>query len=104
MAGIVLASLAGKDYVGFVDADNYVPGSVNEYVKVCASDMHLAETRFAMVRICWKSKPKVVDGALFFSRWGRTSESTNRFSTSCWQAIPGLEPMPSPPAMPASMQ
>ena len=79
MAGIVLASLAGKDYVGFVDADNYVPGSVNEYVKVYASDMHLAETRFAMVRICWKSKPKVVDGALFFSRWGRTSESTNRF-------------------------
>lgn len=78
IAGIALALLAGKDYVGFVDSDNFVPGSVNEYVRVYASDFHLAKTRFAMVRICWKSKPKVVDGALFFSRWGRTSEITNR--------------------------
>lgn len=78
IVGIVLALLAGKDYVGFVDSDNFVPGSVNEYVRVYASDFHLAKTRFAMVRICWKSKPKVVDGALFFSRWGRTSETTNR--------------------------
>jgi len=79
IVGIVLALLAAQDYVGFVDADNFVPGSVNEYVKVYASDFHLARTRFAMVRICWKSKPKVIDGALFFSRWGRTSETTNRF-------------------------
>jgi mannosyl-3-phosphoglycerate synthase len=79
IAGIALSLLAGKDAVGFVDADNYVPGSVNEYIKVYAADLHLAATRFAMVRICWKSKPKVVDGALFFSRWGRVSETTNRF-------------------------
>ena len=78
IVGIVLALLAGKEYIGFVDSDNFVPGSVNEYVRVYASDFHLARTRFAMVRICWKSKPKVVDGALFFSRWGRTSETTNR--------------------------
>jgi mannosyl-3-phosphoglycerate synthase len=79
IVGIVLALLAGKEAIGFVDADNYVPGSVNEYVKVYAADLHLAASRFAMVRICWKSKPKVVDGALFFSRWGRVSETTNRF-------------------------
>jgi mannosyl-3-phosphoglycerate synthase len=78
IVGIVLALLAGKEYIGFVDSDNFVPGSVNEYVRVYASDFHLARTRFAMVRICWKSKPKVVNGALFFSRWGRTSETTNR--------------------------
>ena len=52
-----LALLARQEYVGFIDADNFVPGSVNEYVKVYASDFHLARSRFAMVRICWKSKP-----------------------------------------------
>ena len=79
IVGIALSLLAGKEAVGFVDADNFVPGSVNEYIKVYAADLHLAASRFAMVRICWKSKPKVVDGALFFSRWGRVSETTNRF-------------------------
>ncbi len=77
--GIALARLAGRDYVGFVDADNFVPGSVREYVDAYASDFHLARTRFAVVRISWQSKPKVVDGSIFFNRWGRTSENTNRF-------------------------
>jgi mannosyl-3-phosphoglycerate synthase len=79
MIGITLAALAGKDFVGFVDADNYVPGAINEYVRAYAADFHLASSRFAMVRISWHSKPKVVDGSLFFNRWGRTSEVTNRF-------------------------
>ncbi|GIU92065.1 MAG: mannosyl-3-phosphoglycerate synthase [Acidimicrobiia bacterium] len=79
MVGIALASLAGREYVGFVDADNYVPGSVTEYVNAYAADFALARTPYSMVRICWQSKPKVVDGSLFFSRWGRVSETTNRF-------------------------
>jgi mannosyl-3-phosphoglycerate synthase len=32
-----------------------------------------------MVRIAWHSKPKLKDGRLFFSRYGRSSEVTNRF-------------------------
>lgn len=79
MVGIALASLAGREYVGFVDADNYVPGSVTEYVNAYAADFALANTPYSMVRISWQSKPKVVDGSLFFSRWGRVSEITNRF-------------------------
>ncbi len=79
VAGTMLALLAGKDYVGFIDADNYVPGSITEYVKAYAADFHLAHSPYAMVRISWRSKPKVLDGTLFFTRWGRTSSTTNRF-------------------------
>lgn len=77
--GIALAGLAGKRFVGFVDADNYVPGAVHEYIRSYAADFHLAGSRFSMVRINWHSKPKVVDGGLFFSRSGRASEVTNRY-------------------------
>ena len=79
IAGTALARLTGAEYVGFVDADNYVPGSVTEYVKAYAADFHLTDTPYAMVRISWHSKPKVVDGSIFFNRWGRASETTNRF-------------------------
>ena len=79
IVGMALARLAGKDYVGFVDADNYVPGSITEYVNAFAANFALAETPYSMVRINWQSKPKVVDGSLFFSKFGRASEITNRF-------------------------
>src|SRR5215210_8287322 len=36
VVGMLLAKMAGKEYVGFIDADNYVPGAVNEYVKIFA--------------------------------------------------------------------
>lgn len=77
--GLVIARLCGKDYVGFVDADNYVPGAVNEYVKEFAAGFHMAQTPYAMVRISWHSKPKIIGSELFFPRWGRASEVTNRF-------------------------
>ena len=38
MIGMLLTKMAGKEYVGFIDADNYVPGAVNEYVKIYASE------------------------------------------------------------------
>jgi mannosyl-3-phosphoglycerate synthase len=79
MVGLALAHAAGKDFVGFIDADNYVPGAVHEYVKAYAAAFHLAATPYAMVRISWRSKPKIQDGRLFFNRWGRSSQMTNRF-------------------------
>ncbi len=79
LVGLLLASLAGRDYVGFIDADNYVPGAVHEYAKAYAAALHLAESPYAMVRISWMSKPKIQDGRLFFNRWGRTSQVTNQF-------------------------
>lgn len=77
--GMLLAELTDRSYVGFVDADNYVPGAVHEYVKAYSAGFHLAGTPYSMVRISWRSKPKIVDDRLFFNRWGRTSQVTNRF-------------------------
>jgi mannosyl-3-phosphoglycerate synthase len=79
LIGMALAALSGRGYVGYVDADNYVPGSVNEYCKAFAAGLHLSDSPYAMVRISWHSKPKLKDGRLFFSRRGRTSEVTNHF-------------------------
>lgn len=79
LIGMALAALTGRKYLGYIDADNYVPGAVHEYVKVYAAGLHLAANPYAMVRISWHSKPKLRDGRLFFSRRGRSSEITNAF-------------------------
>ncbi len=78
MIGIILAALMGKDYIGFVDTDNYIPGAVLEYVKHYATGFSLVKSPYSMVRIMWRYKPKVM-GELYFKRWGRVSEISNRF-------------------------
>jgi len=75
--GILLAKMLGKEYVGFVDADNYVPGAVHEYVEIYAAGFILAESPYSMVRVSWVYKPRVVEDKLFFSKWGRVSEVSN---------------------------
>jgi mannosyl-3-phosphoglycerate synthase len=79
LVGMALAALTGRRYIGYVDADNYVPGSVNEYCKAFAAGLHLSDSQYSMVRISWHSKPKLREGRLFFSRRGRASEVTNQF-------------------------
>jgi mannosyl-3-phosphoglycerate synthase len=79
LVGMALAAMTGRKYVGYVDADNYVPGAVQEYCKAYAAGLHLAESPYSMVRISWHSKPKLRDGRLFFSRRGRSSEVTNEW-------------------------
>lgn len=79
LVGLALAKLCGKDFVGFIDADNYVPGAVNEYVKDFAAGLYMSSTPYSMVRISWHSKPKITPTRLFFERRGRASEVTNRF-------------------------
>jgi hypothetical protein len=65
-------------YIGFIDADNYVTGSVSEYCKAFSAGFHLASAPDAMVRINWGSKPKVHDGEIVFKTSGRSSEVVNR--------------------------
>ena len=77
--GMMLAKAAGKEYVAFVDADNYFPGAVHEYVSVYAAAFHLSRSPYAMVRISWASKPKIQDGSLYFSKWGRISAVNNMY-------------------------
>jgi mannosyl-3-phosphoglycerate synthase len=76
--GTVLAGVSGKSYVGFVDADNYFPGSVHEYVREYAAGFHMHGGDHTVVRISWHSKPKVVRDSLFFAKWGRSSRRCNR--------------------------
>lgn len=65
-------------YIGFIDADNFVTGSVSEYCKAFSAGFHLASAQDAMVRINWGSKPKVHNGNIVFKTSGRSSEVVNR--------------------------
>jgi mannosyl-3-phosphoglycerate synthase len=77
LVGMALTAMTGRRYIGYVDADNFVPGAVHEYCKAYAAGLHVAGSPYSMVRISWHSKPKLRDGRLFFSRRGRSSEVTN---------------------------
>lgn len=91
LLGTLLARLAKKRYVGFVDADNYFPGAVEEYVRVYASMFATSDSPYTMVRIAWHSKPKIVESRLFFRKWGRTSTRTNQFLNRLLAHYTGFE-------------
>lgn len=91
LAGITLAKLLGKKYVGFIDSDNYFPGSVLEYAKLFAAGLSQAKTPYSMVRILWHSKPKILDNGLFFAKWGRVSRVTNQFLNQFLSHYTGFE-------------
>lgn len=79
-------------YIGFVDADNYAPGSVQEYCRAFSAGLHLARgTEDAMVRISWASKPKIHDGKLEFRPLGRSSEIVNRWLNSLLTNMNGAD-------------
>jgi len=91
VVGILLAKILGCDFVGFVDADNYIPCSVNEYVSIYAGVLSLAETPYAMVRLHWRYKPKVMEDRLYFRKWGRVSEITNKYLNMLLSMKTGFE-------------
>jgi len=88
--GLLVAKAAGKEYVGFIDADNYFPGSVLEYVRNYAAGFSLAQSPYSMVRILWRYKPKISAG-LYFRKWGRISEITNKYLNSLISTKTGFE-------------
>lgn len=79
LVGILLAKAIGAKYIGFVDADNYIPGAVNEYVKDYAAGFLMSKSEYSMIRLHWRHKPKVSRGTLYFKKWGRVSEITNHY-------------------------
>lgn len=89
LMGMALAALVGREYLGFVDADNYIPGSVLEYCKSYAAGLHLADSDDAMVRVSWSSKPKARDGRLMFDRKGRSSRVVNEWLNGLLQQFSG---------------
>ncbi len=79
LLGVMLAKAIGARYVGFIDADNYIPGAVNEYVKDYAAGILMSDSDYTMVRLKWRHKPKVMQRGLYFRRRGRVSEITNKY-------------------------
>ena len=79
VVGIALAKLLGKKYVGFVDADNYIPGAIWEYVKDFSAGFLLSDSPYVMVRLSWRSKPKLSEHGTYFKRSGRVSERSNYY-------------------------
>ncbi len=88
--GILLAKVLGKEYIGFIDTDNYIPGAALEYVKHYAAAFSLAKTPYAMTRIQWRYKPKIM-GELYFRKWGRVSEITNKHLNNLVSAMGKFE-------------
>lgn len=89
--GVLLAKYYNKNYVGFIDGDNYVPGAVNEYVKIFAVGFGMSSTPYCNIRVSWVFKPKIRDNLLQFSKWGRISEVTNRHLNTILSYITGFE-------------
>jgi mannosyl-3-phosphoglycerate synthase len=90
VAAMLIAMAAKKDFIGFIDADNYFPGAVWEYARCYAAGFSMAKSPYSMVRVLWRYKPKVSAG-MFFKRWGRVSEITNRCMNSLISNRTGFE-------------
>ena len=88
--GILMAMLYQKDYVGFIDTDNYLPGAVWEYAKGFAAGFSFAVSPYAMVRILWRYKAKITE-SIYFRRWGRVSGIINRHFNHLISARTGFE-------------
>jgi len=88
--GLLAAMAAEKEYIGFIDADNYFPGAVLEYARNYAAGFSLAQSPYSMVRILWQYKPKI-SGGVYFRKWGRISEVTNRYLNSLISTKTGFE-------------
>ncbi|MFW6118303.1 MAG: mannosyl-3-phosphoglycerate synthase [Chloroflexota bacterium] len=90
IAAMLIAMAAKKDFVGFIDADNYFPGAVWEYSRCYATGFSMAKSPYSMVRVLWRYKPKLSAG-MFFRKWGRVSEITNRCMNSLISNKTGFE-------------
>lgn len=91
IVGMLIARSLGKKFVGFVDADNYIPGSVREYVLDYAAGFCMSESPYSMVRLHWKCKPRVIENKLYFKKWGRVSETTNKYLNLLLSTYTGFE-------------
>lgn len=79
IAGVLLARLLEKQYIGYIDSDNYFPGAVLEYTKLFSAGFTQAKSDYSMVRVQWHSKPKIVDNEMFFAKLGRVTRITNQY-------------------------
>jgi mannosyl-3-phosphoglycerate synthase len=100
--GLLIAKVYHKDHLPFIDGDNYVPGAVNEYVKIFAAGFGISNTRYCNVKVSWVFKPKVRTNSLQFSKLGRVSETANKNLNSLLSSITVLKQKSSRPGTPAN--
>ena len=91
LIGILLTQLLQKKYIGFIDSDNYFPGSIYEYVRIYSSMFSLSKSDYTMGRILWHSKPKAINSNILFSKWGRVSRLTNYYLNRLISLYTGFE-------------
>lgn len=93
LLGFLAAVWLGARYVGFVDSDNYVPGSVLEYVLAYMAGFRASGGEYAMVRIKWPYKGKLpgVGGDIYLRRRGRVSVHTNHVINLALSVVRGIE-------------
>ncbi|MEM1628892.1 MAG: mannosyl-3-phosphoglycerate synthase [Desulfurococcaceae archaeon] len=76
LLGILVADGLRASNIGFIDADNYVPGAVLEYTMIYYTVLGMSETRYKMVRIAWGYKAWGI-GEFYLRRLGRASGIVN---------------------------
>lgn len=93
LLGLLAAAWLGAGYVGFIDSDNYVPGSVHEYVMAYLTGFKMASSRYSMVRIKWPYKGKLpgIGGDVYLRRRGRVSMHTNHVLNLALSVMRGVE-------------
>jgi len=78
--GMLIATLLAEglkaENVGFIDADNYIPGAAFEYSLIYYTLLGLTSSRYKMVRIFWSYKAHNTQN-IFFRRFGRVSSIVN---------------------------
>ncbi|KAM7220339.1 Mannosyl-3-phosphoglycerate synthase [Rhypophila decipiens] len=89
LLGVALAAMCPeRQYVGFVDSDNIIPGAIDEYVRAYALGFYMhREEPDVMVRIKWGSKPKPVRNRLEPSD-GRSSRIVNKWFNRMFSLLP----------------
>ncbi|MEB3844777.1 MAG: mannosyl-3-phosphoglycerate synthase [Desulfurococcales archaeon] len=77
LLGAIAAVGLGYQYIGYIDSDNYVPGSVHEYSWIYYAGFSIATSKYSMVRIKWPFKGKLAASHMYLRRRGRVSMVTN---------------------------
>jgi len=76
LISVLLADGLNAENIGFIDADNYIPGAVLEYTLKYYTILNMSESDYRMVRLSWGYKAWSSTD-LYFRRMGRASTIVN---------------------------
>jgi mannosyl-3-phosphoglycerate synthase len=89
--GMLIAKMFHREYVGFIDGSNYLPGAANEYVKIFAAGFGMSNAPYTNVRVSWSHRPMIKDNSLHFAKLERVSKEENRYLNTVLSSITGFE-------------